>query len=134
MKKTLYIIGGVLQIFFAVSHAFFYKMFDWKETLSSLSSINRGIMLVLNNCAIVLFLWIAVLSFFFANELSTTKIGRAVSIFVAAFFLIRAVEEPIYFGIYDIGGIVNIALCMLAVSLYVIPLFISERQPVHSPA
>ena len=83
MKRTIYIIGGVLHLLFAAFHAFFYQMFEWKETLSPLSPTNRAIMLVLNNCAIVLFLWIALVSFFFAKELADTKMGKAVSIFVA---------------------------------------------------
>jgi hypothetical protein len=134
MKRTIYIIGGVLHLLFAAFHAFFHKMFDWKETLSTLSPTNRGIMVVLNNCAVVLFLGIALLSFFFAKELADTKVGRAVSVFVAAFFLIRAIEEPIYFGMQYAGDIVIFGLCTLVGIMYLVPLFISEKQPVHSVA
>ncbi len=134
MKRTIYIIGGVLHLLFAAFHSFFFKMFDWQTTLSPLSPTNRAVMLVLNNAAIVLFLGIAVISFMFARELASTGVGRAVSIFVAAFFLIRAIEQPVYFGMADAGDIVILVLCTLVGVLYLVPLFIGEKQPVHSPA
>lgn len=134
MKRTLYIIGGVLHLLFAAFHGFFFKMFDWQTTLSPLSPTDRAIMLVLNNAAIVLFLGMAVISFMFARELADTKVGKAVSIFVAAFFLIRAIEQPIYFGMADAGDIVIFGLCTLVGILYLVPPLIGEKQPVHSPA
>ena len=44
MSETLLIIGGIYNLLFAFFHLLFWKIFDWKTDLASLTSVNRAIM------------------------------------------------------------------------------------------
>jgi hypothetical protein len=76
--KTLIIIGGIYCLIFAIFHLAFWKLFDWKNELPKLNSINRGILQVLNlRLTYVLFV-VAFFCFFLTDELLNTNLGKFV--------------------------------------------------------
>ncbi len=92
------LIGGAFNLFFALFHIGFWKLFKWKTELPKLSFINRGVMEVMNLCLIFLFLAGAFLMFFYRGELFATSLGSAVLIFWALFWFFRTIEQFVFFG------------------------------------
>ncbi len=95
--KSLIFIGGFYHLALFVFHLFFWKLFDWKRDLSSLKFINRGIIQILNLRLMWVFLVVAYISFVHADALLTTALGKAILISTAVFWLMRAVEQIVFF-------------------------------------
>ena len=85
--KRLVQIGGVINLVFVVFHLSFWKLFDWQQSLASLSSDDRAIMQVLNIHTAYVLAVFAIISFVFSNEMSTTKLGRMISLSIAGFWI-----------------------------------------------
>ncbi|HAR46008.1 MAG: hypothetical protein A2X56_08240 [Nitrospirae bacterium GWC2_57_13] len=96
---ALLIAGGIYHAGFVVFHAMFWKFFFWKYELETLSTINRGVMQILNLCLIFVFLAFAYLSFAHRSDLTATPLGRALLLIVSIFWLLRAIEQAIFFGL-----------------------------------
>lgn len=80
---------GVLLMTLALIHVIFPKYFNWKEDLKSLSLINRQMMKVHTFfIALVVFL-IGLLSFTSAPELTTSKLGKQISLGLGVFWILR---------------------------------------------
>ena len=80
---------GILSITLALIHFIFPKYFKWKKELTTLSLINRQIMEVHTFfIALVVFL-IGVLCLTSANELTTTPLGKKISLGLGVFWTIR---------------------------------------------
>lgn len=95
--KTLLITGGILNGLLAVFHIMFWKMFNWKESLQSLDYLQRGVMQVLNIHLILAFLLFTYLSLFKIEDLISTGAGRVIMLFIAVFYLIRILNQFIFF-------------------------------------
>lgn len=95
--KSLIFIGGFFHLAFFVFHLFFWRLFDWRRDLSRLKPVNRGIMQVLNLRLMWIFLVFAYVSFFHADALLTTDLGRAILISIALAWAARAVEQVVFF-------------------------------------
>jgi hypothetical protein len=78
--KALIISGGLFGLGFFIFHIFFWKLFDWKKDLGSLTPINRGVMPVLNLCLMICFLIFAYVSLFHTEEL--LKNGISIAFFI----------------------------------------------------
>ena len=122
MKNCL-IIGGVLNILLGIFHFMFWAIFDWPNTIECLNSNNKGILEVLNIHGALAILFFGYLSIFRIEELQNTKLGRTVILFVALFYLIRLINEFIFWPYSDETIIMAIFLSVMTL-LYVIP-FIS---------
>jgi hypothetical protein len=114
-------IGGVINLLFAVFHLSFWKIFDWGQSLEPLSSDDRAIMQVLNIHTAYVLAVFAILSFAFSNEMNTTKLGRSVGIAIGVFWILRAVNQAVFWGLSSIGSWVLIAVCLVVAALYLIP-------------
>lgn len=121
--KTLIYIGGFYCLAFAAFHLAFWKLFDWKRELPKLKAVNRGVMQVLNLRLTYVFVVVASISFFYADELLTTNLGKVVLAATSLFALMRAVEQLIFWKIEKIG-VVFFVIFLLGASLYAIPLFL----------
>lgn len=102
--KTLIYLGGVYCLVFAIFHLAFWKLFDWKTELPKLNSINRGVMQVLNLRLTYVFLVVAFLTFFFADDLIHTKLGNVILASVSIFALMRAIEQLIFWKVEKVGA------------------------------
>ena len=119
--KTLIYIGGIYHIGFAVFHIFFWKLFDWKRDLSSLTFINRNVMQILNLRLIFAGLIVAYISFFHAGDLLTSGIGKVLLIAIALFWFGRAIEQIIFFGLRNKISNAMFALFLLGAVIYCYP-------------
>jgi hypothetical protein len=95
--ETLLMLGGIFNVAFAVFHLFFWRLFDWKRDLASLSFINRQVMQILNLCVTFVFLIFAYISFFHSTELLGTGLGRALLLLISLFWFLRAAEQVLFF-------------------------------------
>ncbi len=118
MKTTRFIqIGGVINLLFVV----FHLLSAWTPGLAMLPLDFRPLIQVLNiHLAYALAIFF-VLSLFFPNELSTTKLGRIISLLIAGFWVLRAVNEAVFWGISLSGSWIIIFLCLAVAALYLIP-------------
>jgi hypothetical protein len=123
-------IGGVVNLFFAAFHLSFWKQFDWPQSLALLSADNRAVMQVLNIHTAYVLVIFAALSFVSPNEMSTTKIGRTIGMGVAGFWILRAINQAVFWGLSSIGSWVCIVVCLGVAVLYLIPA--NQRAAKHN--
>ena len=121
--RKLLQIGGITNALFVVFHLSFWSIFDWRQSLASLSLNNRAILEVLNIHTAYTLAVFAAVSLAFPDELTTTKLGRSLSMAIAVFWILRAVNQAIFWGISSIICWVFIALCLGIAMLYLVPLY-----------
>ena len=119
--KQLLIAGGVFNLAFAIFHLLFWRIFNWKTELRKLDLMNSAIMQVLNLCLTFCFLIFAYISFFHLEELLTTSIGKALLAGITIFWLLRAVEQIIFFGIKHWQSIIFLLVFAVGTILYAVP-------------
>jgi len=120
--KYLIQIGGIVNLLFVAFHLSFWKLFNWGQSLSSLSPGNRAVMQVLNiHTAYVLAVFF-VLSLVFPDEMSTTKLGRTIGISIAGFWILRAVNQAVFWNMASGASWVILLVCLAVAALYLIPL------------
>lgn len=121
MKNLIYI-GGIYCLIFAVFHLAFWKLFDWKNELPKLKSVNRGVMQVLNLRLTYVFLVVAFISFFFADDLINTKLGNVILGAISIFAVMRAIEQLIFWKIEKIG-VAFFFVFLIGAGIFAVPLF-----------
>lgn len=119
--KLLIFIGGFYHLALFVFHLFFWKLFDWKRDLSSLKFINRGIVQVLNLRLMWVFLVVAYVSFFHADALLTSALGKAILVSIALFWLMRGVEQVVFFKLKSAISVAFFAAFLLGAAIYFSP-------------
>ncbi len=120
--ETLIIIGGLYNLALAVFHLLFWKLFNWKQDLATLTPLNRAVVQILNLCLTFVFLLFAYISFFHANELLHSKLGRSLLALTAIFWFLRTIEQIIFFGLRRKASIAFLILFLIGTGLYSIPL------------
>ena len=118
--------GAAFNLLFAVLHAFFWRIFDWERDLASLTTINRAVMQILNLCLTFVFLAFAYLSFAHTEELQATRLGNALLSLIAFFWLLRAVEQVVFFGLRHRLSSALFGLFLVGASLYAWPAWLSR--------
>ncbi len=96
--EILVYIGGAYQVTWIISHLMFPRVFDWANTLASLDDFNRYLMLIFSKLLLVFYLGTAVICFVYADDLLDTDMGIAILIFLAVYWLVRALLQVQYFG------------------------------------
>jgi len=124
MGTTLLLAGGMFHVAFIAFHILFWKIFRWKADLRSLTTINRGIMQILNLRLIYVFLLFAVVSFVFPGALQSTPLGRFLMASISLFWLGRAIEQIVFYGIVRFASVVLFVVCLAGCGLYMLPLFV----------
>jgi hypothetical protein len=90
--------GGVLSIFMGIFHTQFSRLFKWKREFEKVSDTNRKIIYTVNIALLLLFFGIAVVSLFYAKELSLCSgISFGINLMIAVFWLWRTVWQIFYF-------------------------------------
>lgn len=97
--EALVVAGGAFNLAFAVFHVLFWRIFGWKEELRKLSFVNRAIVQVLNLCLTFAFVIFAYVSLAHSHDLVSTGLGRSLLALVAMFWLLRAIEQVLFFGL-----------------------------------
>jgi len=120
--KTLIIIGGFYCLAFAIFHLAFWKIFDWKTELPKLNDTNRGVMQVLNLRLTYIFLVFAFVSFYFNSNLLTTDLGKIILGAISLFWLMRAIEQPIFWKFNDVTSVAFFLTFLFGAAIYFLPL------------
>ncbi|NIS38994.1 hypothetical protein GWN91_07695, partial [Candidatus Saccharibacteria bacterium] len=97
MAEILIKVGGVFSLAFAIFHALFWRIFNWKNDLRSLTWMNRSIMQVLNLCLMFAFIIFAYVSLFHTYEMLSMPLGKTLLVLIALFWLARAIEQVVFF-------------------------------------
>lgn len=122
MKKVIYL-GGFYNIFFALFHSGFWKMFEWDNELNKLSITNSGVMQIFNIQTIYYLIFTAVICFAFPAALQSTKLGKCFLAGTAGFWLTRTVQQFIFFRTDSTAMLVMPAIFLLGVIIFLIPVF-----------
>ncbi len=118
---TLIKIGGLFNIALAIFHLFFWRLFNWREDLRSLSFLNRGIMQVLNLTLTLVFIAFAYLSLVHTYELYLTTLGRSLLLCISVLFMLRAFMQVVFFRLMHWGSVLLLVLFIAGGLLYGIP-------------
>lgn len=119
--KRLLQIGGIINLLFVAFHLSFWKLFNWGQTLASLSPDDRAIMQVLNIHTAYALAIFALVSLVFSSELGTTKLGRVISLSIAGFWILHAVNQAVFWGLSLAGSWIALIVCLAIATLYLIP-------------
>ncbi len=119
--ETVVRLGGLFNVAFAVFHVLFWRLFDWKRDLASLTFINRQVMQILNLCLTFAFLMFAYVSFFHTAELLGTGLGRALLLLISVFWFLRAVEQVIFFRLRRTLSVAYFLTFLIGALLYAYP-------------
>jgi len=95
-QSWIYAAAGY-NVALAAFHLGFWRMFRWKDELAKLHPMNRAVVQVMNAMLICFFLTMAAIQVRFAPELTSTPLGRTVLAGMAAFWLVRAILQPVFF-------------------------------------
>ena len=127
-KLLLIRLAGIVSIFFTAFHAGFYWIFNWSQTLSTMNTTDRGIMLTFNLICIILLAYSVVLTLGFTRYLIEEKIGKSLLIFFTSFYILRIISEFVFFGFSMPGSILIIAMCLLPTICFTLPVFYKTKQ------
>ena len=117
------LLGGVFNTALFVFHVFFWRLFNWPEGLASVSFINRAVMQILNVCLMFVFGIFAYISFFHADEMLGTTLGRVLLVLIAAFWFLRALLQIVFFGLKRPVSIAFFMVFMTGAVLYAWPAY-----------
>ena len=121
MSTMFLFIGGIYNLAFLVFHVFFWNIFRWKADLKSLTDTNRYIMQILNLRLIYVFLVFAVVSFCFPENLLSTGFGKFFLISISLFWLGRAIEQVVFFGLKNGVSVALVVIFIIGGVIYLIP-------------
>ncbi|HLO13515.1 MAG TPA: hypothetical protein VK206_01710, partial [Anaerolineales bacterium] len=96
--NLILVAGGIYHIGWAIFDSAWPKLWDWKRRLSQLDDFNRGLLYILSRLLVLLYLYIATLSFFFQDELLNSMIGKTVLIFMVIYWTFRAFMQIQFYG------------------------------------
>lgn len=126
MSKYLLISGGVINLLLAGFHVSFWKIFNWPESLVSLSPVNLGIMQVINIHLAFAVLVFAYVSFFCHRELLSTKLGKSIVVSIILFYILRGINQLIFWDIVMPNSALIALFCMFVAGIYAGVLFFSK--------
>jgi hypothetical protein len=103
----------------ALFHLGFWRLFRWSEELPKLHPVNRGVVPVLNLMLTFFFLLMAGLQVLLPGEMAGTALGRLLTAGLAAFWLVRAILQPVFWRTAPKGAnAAFIGLFMLGAGLH----------------
>jgi len=104
-------ISGIIDIAFGIFHVFFWKLFDWPDSLAPSGRINEGVTQILNIMLSYVF-FVAGCALIAGGEASGDQVALAAS----GFWLIRLGLQPVFFDWRDQR---SIALMILFATAFV---------------
>jgi hypothetical protein len=94
----LFYLGGVYHIGWAIFDLFWPRLFNWKATLAHLDDFNRAVLYISGRLLVLLYLYLAWLSFYYGPQLLGTGLGKTIPLFVVIYWSFRAVMQVQFFG------------------------------------
>jgi hypothetical protein len=91
-------ITGIVMILLALAHVVFPAYFNWKQELSSLSTINRQMMFVHTFFIAVVLLLMGILCLSSSQELVKTPFGKRIALGMGIFWLLRLLVQFFWYS------------------------------------
>lgn len=113
--------GGIYNIILIVFHLLFWRIFNWKDDLQSLSFLNRSSMQVLNLSLTIVFAVFAYISLVHSNELLSTQLGKSLLFSMALLWLLRSAMQVIFYKLKHWVSIAFLVYFSIGILLYGIP-------------
>jgi hypothetical protein len=129
LNKKILIIGGVLNLFVAIFHAMFWKLYGWPENLLCLNHDDQARMQVLVILLTLVFAFFAYASLAHNKTMLSNSLGRGIAWFIIVFYFIRIVSQFIFWDILLIKSIAMIAFWIVVILIYLVPLISSRNIP-----
>lgn len=122
MRRTLVVVGGVLNVLFFVLHVFMgYSL----HGAPRLDAPVRALLETFNLVTAVTVGFFAFVSLVYAGEALRTRIGRSVLVLIALFYLCRSVAE---FAFMPAVTPTILIACLIVVALYAAALLIRDPR------
>jgi hypothetical protein len=126
VSRALLIAGGVINVLFGLFHVWL----TWEIAhVSGLSPNIYGLLVALAVGGTMVIFFVAAVTLFCQREMRSTSIGRAVSIFTAAFYLTRVAEEFVLFS----SSVPIAGACALTGAVYLALAARTRVDPHHGP-
>lgn len=125
MNKFL-ILAALYNLGFAVFHLFFWRLFRWKEDLPRLRPVNRAVMQVLNLSLAFLLFALAYVLMFHPAEMLSTSIGRSLLVILSIFWLLRTIEQILFFRINNRISLAFTMVFLAGSLLHLLPLIAAD--------
>lgn len=116
------VLAGLFNLAFAAFHLGFWTIFRWRSELPKLSFANRGILQVLNLCLTYVFIVMGAACLVFGEDLTTSRLGRFVLGSFALFWALRAIYQPVFFGLKHPLSIGLFVAFLLGTAIHLLPL------------
>lgn len=113
--------GGLFNIALVIFHLSFWRLFNWRDELKSISFLNSAIMQVLNISLTLVFAIFACISFVHTEELLSTPLGNSLLALMALFWLARSIQQIIFFGLRPPLSRMFLLIFITGFALYAIP-------------
>ena len=97
MRKKLLYIGGFISLLYVIVHASFWKLFNWNEELARLSTMNKGLMIMLDIGIGYLFVFATIISVYLA-KLKNWNFLRKRSLFSLQAYIYYALHSDSLFS------------------------------------
>jgi hypothetical protein len=122
MKSVLLSIAGYYCIVFFAFHLSFWKLFRWKADLQRITPMNQAIMQVLNLRLAYVFLMIGIALLLYQADIIGTGFGKYLLIVMSIFWIMRAIEQIIFFDRSRITSWVFVFIFLIGGGLFIVPI------------
>jgi hypothetical protein len=95
--ESLIKLGGIYNIILVVFHLLFWRIFNWKEDLRTLSFLNKSTMQVVNLSLTIVFAIFAYISLVHTNDLLSTPLGKSLLFSMAFLWFARSAMQVIFY-------------------------------------
>jgi hypothetical protein len=120
--ESFVIASGVFNAALAVFHLTFWKLFRWKSALAKLDRLNAAVMQILNLRITWVFIVMAALAFVLPAEMAQSPVGKGLMAGMAIFWVMRAIEQIVFFGLKHPASQAIFAVFLLGAALHGAPL------------
>ena len=110
--------GGLFHVAFVVFHLTFWKLFRWESELAKLTALNRAAVQVLNISLTLVFIVFAYVSLMHTSALLETGLGRSLTLSIAVFWYLRAIQQVVFFGLRKTLSVVFFVVVLVGGTLY----------------
>ena len=121
MMESLIKLGGIYNIILVVFHLLFWRIFNWKDDLRSLSFLNKSTMQVVNLSLTIVFVIFAYISLAHTNELLSTPLGKSLLASMALLWLARSAMQVIFYKLKHWSSVAFLFYFLAGGLLYGIP-------------
>lgn len=128
--KLMLEIGGIYNLICALLHFGFPKMMDWQKRLAFIPEAQRPFvtqpLYIMNWCMAVLWIILALLPLFHAEQMLEPGIGRALLFCIVIFWIIRiCILQPVYMGFKEPVSKKMTGFFLVGLVLFCVPLMVS---------